>query len=283
MDLQDLILKSIASDAETAEIYIEKDGVLSGIEDAATTARELGLFIEFCRAEGDFLTGGSCVMRLHGTPKQMVMAEDRLIGLLAKPSGIATAAAAFCQAAGDHFRVVCGAIKKVDNAMKKSFRRAIATGGCGIRLVDEPMVYLDKNYIAMFGGIKNALEQINSVPELKGRTVVVQVKGNDGGIALECWTAAEYGADIIFLDTGRMEDFAELKDAQQYMARFPKIAYAGDVKLEDLDRLKDCPVDIVGVGKAIVDAPMIDMRFDITSWKPRVCSHRAFPEQTDES
>ncbi len=264
MDIRDVIFAPISEEEMTGSIYTEANGILSGIDDAVKSAEELGLTVTMRCAEGDHVSAGQAVMTLKGTPKQMTMAEDHLIGPMAKTSGIATSAAAFVAAAEGKFRVVCGSWKKVHPQVKEAYRRAVATGGCGIRMLDKPMVYLDKNYVAMLGGIRETLDTVNSMPELEGKARVIQVKKR-GDLGLDCWTAAEYGADVLFLDTGNLEDFSELQRSMEFMARVPQIAFAGNVTMADMARLRDLPVDIVGVGKAIIDAPMLDMRFDVVA------------------
>jgi nicotinate-nucleotide pyrophosphorylase (carboxylating) len=41
------------------------------------------------------------------------------------------------------------------------------------------------------------------------------------------------------------------------------LAFGGGVQLTDIDRLRGLDVDIVDVGRAIVDAPLLDMRFQV--------------------
>ena len=54
-------------------------------------------------------------------------------------------------------RIVCGSWKKMSSNIKNELRTAIETGGAHVRISDDPMVYLDKNYVAMFGGIQASL------------------------------------------------------------------------------------------------------------------------------
>jgi nicotinate-nucleotide pyrophosphorylase (carboxylating) len=42
-----------------------------------------------------------------------------------------------------------------------------------------------------------------------------------------------------------------------------RLAFGGGVQLTDIDRLRELDVDIVDVGRAIVDAPLLDMRFRV--------------------
>lgn len=130
-------------------------------------------------------------------------------------------------------------------------------------MLDEPMVYLDKNYVIMLGGVDHALNAVRAAPELSDRKTVVQIKGIIRSIGEECWLAAAMGADYIYLDTGKIEDLDIYVDAMQYMPRLPKLAFGGNVTLNDLEKIKNYPVDLVGVGRAIIDAPMLDMKLNV--------------------
>jgi len=46
-----------------------------------------------------------------------------------------------------------------------------------------------------------------------------------------------------------------------------KIAFGNNVKIEDIDRLKKMDVDIIGIGREIVDAPLLDLRMEIVEIK----------------
>jgi nicotinate-nucleotide pyrophosphorylase (carboxylating) len=67
------------------------------------------------------------------------------------------------------------------------------------------------------------------------------------------------------IDTGQKEDIkmVDLVLRQQRLRHKVKIAFGGNIKIEDLKKLRKFPVDIVDIGKAIVDAPLLDMRMDI--------------------
>jgi nicotinate-nucleotide pyrophosphorylase (carboxylating) len=90
-----------------------EDGIIAGITSAKEEAGNLGLSILRVVNEGSPVRKGDEVIRFSGTPRQIVIAEEILIGLLAKPSGIATHAHKFVKATGGKPKVVCGAWKKM--------------------------------------------------------------------------------------------------------------------------------------------------------------------------
>lgn len=155
--------------------------------------------------------------------------------------------------------------------IKPRIRSAIAAGGASVRICDEPMVYLDKNYVEMLGGIQASLR---AAEQLEGRKKVVQIRGKyeNGDIVREAFSAVSAGADIVFVDTGRLSDIRKVCEAllpalrswkEEFGYRDVKLAYAGGVRFEQLSELRSLGVDIVGVGRAIIDAPLLDMHMDV--------------------
>jgi nicotinate-nucleotide pyrophosphorylase (carboxylating) len=191
-----------------------------------------------------------------------MMGEEILIGLMAKPSGIATHAHKFVKATGGRPKVVCGAWKKMPPSLKDMIREAVIAGGALSRIEPHPFAYLDKNYVGLLGGIKKSLE---AVAHLNFCSKVVQVKGRYKDIGSEACEAAEAGADIVFIDTGKVEDVnsASEKLRQKGLREKVKIAFGGGVNLKAVKKLKLLDLDILDIGRQIVDAPILDMRLEI--------------------
>jgi nicotinate-nucleotide pyrophosphorylase (carboxylating) len=244
----------------------EDAGIIAGIKAAKDKAESLGLDIIQMAEEGQTVQSGDVVAKISGNPKQIALAEDHLIGLVAKPSGIATATRKCVDRAGPDIQIVCGAWKKMPAVLKQTIRDAIITGGGYFRISRDPFIYLDKNYIQVLGGIKSSLQ---AVAHFTGFKKVVQVKGRQKDIALEACEAAELGADIIFVDSGKPQDLLKLADMlnRKGLRDRVKIAFGGSVKIADIDRFKDLPVDILEIGRQIVDAPLLDFKLEVVEIK----------------
>jgi nicotinate-nucleotide pyrophosphorylase (carboxylating) len=261
-DVRDEILRKVAGQRVTACILADDDGIVVETARVAEEAARLGLSVVRIVKDATAVETGEEIARFSGMPKQVAMAEEVLLGLLAKPSGIATAARRFVDKAGDRPTIVSGAWKKMFPAEKDSIRRAIVAGGASYRMTHGPLVYLDKTYIHILGGIKESLE---AVAHLAGYTKVVQIKGRHKDISTEAVEGVHYGADIIFVDTGRYEDAVQVsKELRRLGVRDRvSIAFGGNIRLEDLDVLKTIDIDILDVGRPIVDAPLLDMRLEV--------------------
>jgi len=261
-DLRDAIFQSIAGQTVTAVLRADDDGLIVGIPDFQKTADDLGLDVRFVIDDVTWLQAGERIAEFRGAPKQIAKAEERLIGMLAKPSGIATHTRKFVEAAGDDLRVVSGAWKKMPMVLKHVIRHAIRSAGADFRISRVNFVYLDKNFVRMLGGIRQTLE---STSHIEDHEKVIQIKGHYSDVANEAIEAAEAGANIIFIDTGEMTDIDRVSAAlkQAKLREGVVLAYAGNVKLKDIPALRQMDVDRVDIGKAIVDAPLLDMKIDV--------------------
>jgi len=263
-DLRDQIFRNLTGKKAKALILANEPGVIAGTDRARRDAEGLGLTIKKILEEGSLVQRGEVIAELQGEVKQVIMGEDCLVGDLGKPSGIATAAYNFVKAAGGKPKIVSGAWKKMPIELKETVRRAIKAGQASIRISEHPFVYLDKNYLEVLGGIEKSLE---AVADLKGCLKVVQLKGKHHPVEQEAEEAAQAGADIIFIDTGKMSDLERVVEKIQNMGRRDKlrIAFGGGVKLEEIPRLKTLDVDILDIGRAIIDAPLLDLKYEVIS------------------
>jgi len=262
LDVREEILRNVPSRRITASILADDEGIIAGISVARKEADRLGVSLLKILDDGSHVENGDEIIRFAGSPKQIVMAEERLVGLIAKPSGIATNARKFVQATGGRPKVVCGGWKKMPPLLKDMIRDAVSVGGATPRIVPAPFAYLDKNYIELLGGIKKSLA---AVAHLESYSKVVQVKGRYGDVVSEACEAAESGADIVFIDTGNPEDVPAVADrlVRLGLRNKVKLAFGGGVNLEDIDELKALDLDILDIGRQIVDAPLLDMRLEI--------------------
>ncbi len=260
-DIREEIFRECIGRRTTGILIAEAAGVLSGIQRARRMMESLGLFFASDLADGGSIDAGQEIARVTGNPLQIVQAEERIIGALSKSSGVATAARKAFQKAGGRYQVVSGGWKKMPFEIKDLIRQAVRDGGMNASISDEPFVYLDKNYVRIFRGVRKAVEV--SLP--LNQSVVVQIRGENGIVEEEAIEAAQAGADVVMVDTGRCEDLKNVIQAlkNRGLRSRVRIAFAGNVTLDDLIALAQMDMDIVDIGYAILDAPCIPMRFDI--------------------
>ncbi len=261
-DLRDSILRDVAGRRVVARIIADDPGVVAGTAAVREEARRFGISLEGILSEDGYVRKGDEIAKFCGSPKQVLVAGEIMIGLLAKPSGIATAAHKAVELAQGKPKIVCGAWKKIPLPVKEMYRKAVVTGGALCRISADPFVYLDKNYVEIFGGVK---ESLRAVKHLNGYLKVVQLTGKYKDIALEAFEAAESGAAVLFVDTGRSGDVKLVieKLLQLGLRNRVSIAFGGGIRLKDINELKALDIDILCVGRQIIDAPLLDMRLEI--------------------
>jgi len=260
-DIREVIFADIIDKRFSAEVRVERDGVLSGVNAARKCAEELGLDLVLHKEEGQAVSKGETIANIAATPMAMAMAEEMLIGTLAKASGIATAAHQAVQLIDGKAKVVAGAWKKMPQEMKFMVRQAVVSGGAVFRMTDIPMIYLDKNFITMLGSIPNALA---AVSHLSGYDKVVQIRGKLP-VETETLEALAGGCTIFMVDTGQLSDLDVCLETLYQSGRRAevKVAFASEIKLAQIPMLAEKDIDLLCIGKEIVDAPLLDMRLDV--------------------
>jgi nicotinate-nucleotide pyrophosphorylase (carboxylating) len=262
MDVREYLFEPLKGQWFTAKLSAVEPGILAGASLAVTRASDLGVSVQSQIPDGSELQAGSCVLCMRGTAEQVARAEEELLGCIGKPSGVATAARHLVGLAAGRSRIVCGAWKKVPPEIRTQLRDAIAIGGAGMRMIDEPFVYLDKNFVRMFAGIS---EVVGRACSMNGRVVVVQIRGETGPIEKEAVLAGKAGAGVLMVDSGSLKDLMQVVDAanRQGFRDKIKIAFGGDVTSINLEEVITTGVDIIDIGRAIIDAPILDFRLDV--------------------
>jgi nicotinate-nucleotide pyrophosphorylase (carboxylating) len=259
-DIRDVIFKTIQNKTYNARLVTECSGVLSGIKRLKELLVQDNISATFYKQDCETIRAGECILTLSGSPKEIAIAEEFAIGMLSKSSGIATATKKAVELAGN-LRIVSGAWKKMPTEIKVLVREAVRHGGGYFRIVDVPFLYLDKNFVSMLGGIKETLLAVENRPELK----CIQVKGNTLDIAEEAILAAKYGAGVIMVDTGKLEDIRRVSQKlyeTEYRSKI-QLAFAKGITFNDISALQKEDVDILDIGVQIIDAPLLDMKLDV--------------------
>jgi nicotinate-nucleotide pyrophosphorylase (carboxylating) len=260
-DIREDIFRNILHRSVVASIISEAPGVVSGIENCRFLAEKLGLTFQSAVRDGHAVGPDREVARVSGNPLQVSKAEEVLLGALSKPSGIATAAHAAKARVRSRCRVVCGGSKKMPYEIKAIVRKAVMDGGLEIRMLDQPFLYLDKNYVRMFGGVEPAMEAVAWLE----RPMVIQVRGELQPIEHEAISAARAGASVIMVDTGNPRDLDLVGETlrRNNLRSRVKLAFSGNIDLESMDEICSGDVDVLDIGYAILDAPCLPMRFDV--------------------
>jgi len=208
-------------------------------------------------SEGQRVEAGSVLVEIRGTAPQIGVAEDYVVGPLGFASGIATRAERFKAACPDGLSIACGGWKKLPAALKPTLRAGLAAAGLLPRLVKGDFVYVNKNAVTMLGDVGTAIRAGIAVGH---GPVAIQVKNVE-----EALFAAREGAGIIMVDTGQLHDLGVIHDALSAagLRQGITLAFGGGVRLEDLQEAQRLGAEAVDVGRAILDAPLLDLRLRV--------------------
>lgn len=261
-DLRDIIFAPIADRSFIADVRVTSPGVICGVEKAAQKAKELGCEVMHASSDGDNVGIWDAILTIRGSAKAIAMAEDCVPGAIAKPSGISRAMRRAQHLAGTRVRVVSGAAKKMPEEVKDQIRRAVHRGGGSGRISDKPFLYLDKNYVRMFGSVRKTLE---AIAPMQGYVRAIQLRGIVEAIPTEARAAIDMGAEILMIDSGRLEDLDLVSRMVHEAGRRQQttIAFAGDIAMNDIPQVAQHDVDILDIGRAILDAQIVDIKFDV--------------------
>ena len=246
-----------------AVLSTEGAGCLSGIPAAQRAAEVLGLKASWGKQNGDAVRIGEEIAHFQGTPERIVKMENLVIGLLGKASGIASAARQALEISKGKIHLVSGGWKKHPFPIKDLIREAVEAGGLSTRLVEPPFLYLDKNYVRIFGGIGKTLGAVGHCPGEK----VIQLRGEFAPIGQEAREAIRHGAGVVMVDSGSWEDLDEVLRVLREEKALPKVkcAFAGGIQLKDIPALTEKGVDILDIGAAILDAPWLELSYDVVA------------------
>lgn len=262
IDIRDLLFRGLEKKIARAVVTVEKSGIVAGINQSLEKLKDMGIIVEKFVEEGSSIKNHENVLEIRGPVKDLIKAEDRILGNLLKFSGIATASRKAFNSAEGNMKIVSGAWKKMPIEIKDQLRSAIKIGGASIRICDDPFIYLDKNYTRIFGSITKALRASESFPNHKK---VIQIRGETGPIEKETEESIKGNATILMVDTGSVEDAHKvIKFLKKMGVRKEKeVAFSGGVLLSEIPKYINQEIDILDIGTQIIDAPLLDMKMDI--------------------
>jgi len=233
-------------------------GVIAGLKLVEPALAEIGGGSwTLLAVEGSSVQATQPLLEICGSAAELARAEDHVLGPLGWASGIATRCRAITERAPSSLRIVCGGWKKLPAALKPLLRAGLAAGGVGPRLLDGEFVYVDKNAARMLGGIEGAVAAGVAVDH---GPVAVQARSVEAALR-----AARAGAGAVMVDSTALEVLAEVDRAlrREGLRDAIELAFGGGVTGARLTEIEAAGADVVDIGRGILDAPLLDLRFDV--------------------
>jgi nicotinate phosphoribosyltransferase len=273
------ILRSLglADTPVVAEIFPGRDGLCAGVEEVRYLLRDSGLKIQSLD-EGEPFSAREIIMRIEGPYARFGLYETVLLGMLAQPSGWATAAREAVTAAGEKPVYVFGA-RHVHPAVAPVMERAAIVGGMrgaacilGAKLAgQEPVGTMPHAFILIVGDtIRAARAYHETMPEGVPRLILVDTFTDEAVEALQ--VAQALGPDLaaVRLDTPRERGSVTPELVQEVRARLNlaghskvQIFVSGGLTPERIRALVEAGADAFGMGSHVSAARPIDMTMDL--------------------
>ncbi len=273
------ILRSLglADTPVLAEIFPSQDGVCVGVEEVRYLLRDSGVKIESL-AEGERFSAREIIMRIEGPYARFGMFETVLLGMLAQPSGWATAAQEAVAAAGAKPAYVFGA-RHVHPAVAPVMERAALIAGMrgaacilGAKLAGQDPVGTMPHALVLIVGdtVRAALAFHEQTPARVPRLVLVDTFTDEAVEALRVAEALGPALAAVRLDTPKERgsvtpDLVREVRARLALAGRPgvQIFVSGGLTPERIRELAEAGADAFGVGSYVSGAPPIDMTMDL--------------------
>ncbi len=245
-----------ADQLATAQIEARSDLVYCGWE----VAREVFIRVDSsleCHCvprEGERVSGGSVLAKIHGNLRSILAAERTALNFLGRLCGVATHTRRFVDAiAGTSAKIVD--TRKTIPGWRELDKYATAMGGAinhRIGLFDA--ILLKDNHIAAIGDVAAAVKTARERAP-KHLWLQAEVESQADAVA-----AAEAGADSILLDNLPPDAMREI--AQRLGARLV-IEASGGIDLDNVRAVAETGVHRISIGALTHSAPVADVALEI--------------------
>jgi len=224
--------------------------------------------IDVLAADGQTVSAGASLMRLHGPARSLLTVERTALNLIQHLSGIATLTAQYVERiAGTGAQLVD--TRKTTPGLRALEKHAVACGGGrNHRLGLDSGVMLKDNHIAVCGGIGEAVARAKSRVPLLTR-IEVECDRLD-----QVEEALAAGADVIMLDNMSLE---AMRRAVELVAGRVPLEASGGVRLETIRAIAETGVDLISAGRITQSAPAVDIGLDEA--RESTSDHRASDQQ----
>lgn len=241
----------------TAEVVVQEDGVLAGLEVAAQLLDHEGLQHRSELKDGDEIKKGAVVLEISGSARRILRAERIVLNILTRMSGIATLTATLSKMA-EPYGVKIAGTRKTTPGFRLFEKRAIEIGGGWPHRYGLYDAFLIKdNHIAV-AGLEKAVSRVRESGIAK--TVEVEVSAAEDAVK-----ACRLGVDIVMLDNMKPDAIEKAINEieKEGLREGVKIELSGGITLENLESFLRLQPDIISMGALTTGAKWLDMSMRI--------------------
>lgn len=248
----------VPDDAKAAaEVTVQEDGVLAGLEVVAQLLEHEGLQHRSEFKDGDEIRKGTVVLEVSGSARRMLQTERVVLNILTRMSGIATLTRALSKTA-EPYGVKIAGTRKTTPGFRYFEKKAIEIGdGWPHRLGLYDAFLIKDNHVAV-AGLEEAIGRVKE----SGVSKTLEVEVSDIEDAIK---ACRLGIDIIMLDN--MEPDAIEKTINELekegLREGVKIELSGGITPENLESFLRLRADIISMGALTTSSRWLDMSMGV--------------------
>ena len=251
---EDVSTNSVMPHPQMGEVDLicKQDGIICGLQvfERTFTLIDDKTTVEFFVEDGDKVTAGQLMAKVHGDIRTLLCGERTALNYLQRMSGIATYTSEVASLLeGTGIKLLDTRKTTPNNRIFEKYSVRVG-GGNNHRYNLSDGVLLKDNHIGAAGGVKEAIASAKAYAPFV-RKIEVEVETFE-----MVKDAIEAGADIIMLDNMTTE---QLKEAIDYIDGRAEIEVSGNVTKENIERLKGLGVDYVSSGALTHSAPILDI------------------------
>jgi len=210
--------------------------------------------IEWAFADGDVVTAGTTVCRIHADARALLSAERASLNFLQMLSAVATTTRAYVDAIAGLSPNPRGCAvldtRKTLPGLRQAQKYAVRVGGGqNQRLALWDGILIKENHIAAAGGIGAALAAARALEA--GVSVQIEVENLD-----ELQQALDAGATSVLIDDFSL---ADMRAACALNAGRALLEVSGSVSLDSIREIAATGVDRISIGKLTKDVRAVDL------------------------
>lgn len=238
-------------------IIAKEQGVLCGTEIAAQVFREVSKDnkVEILKKDGSRTHADDVVVRVTGTPAELLKAERTALNFLSHLSGISTFTNRFVEIVRSQ-NPECTVLdtRKTLPGLRAIEKYAVRTGGGeNHRFSLSEHVLIKENHLSVSGiGIK---ETVSSVRKKAARTAAVEVEVEN---IKQLKETLGTDIDIVMLDNFKVDDIIQAVKMVKDSNPGVKIEVSGGITLDNVAEVASAGVDRISVGRLTNSAPALD-------------------------
>jgi nicotinate-nucleotide pyrophosphorylase (carboxylating) len=240
----------------SASLTAREPGVVAGLDLARTAFSLIGEGVDFVThvADGDRISGGTCIANVYG-PARLVMSAERVaLNFLNSLSGIATLTRAFADTIEGTDARICDT-RKTTPGLRAFQKYAVRCGGgANHRYALDDAILIKDNHIAVAGGVTAALKAAQA---FAGHLVAIEIEVTT---LEELEEALKAGALAVLLDN---MDVGKLRKAVALNAGRARLEASGNVKLDRVRAIAETGVDFISSSQITMAAPPLDLGLDV--------------------